>query len=215
MTAAPTPIAILGAGGHAKVVADLVERAPDLYLFGFYDDRAEALPPEVFGVPVRGTRAQLLDDARAGFVKAAVVGIGSNDARVAVASWCEEHGVARVAVVHPSAQLSRGVVIGRGTVVMAGAVINADSVVGDDVIVNTRASVDHDAAIGHGAHIAPGATLCGTVTVGEGAFVCAGATVTPNRRIGAGATVGAGSTVLADVPAGATAVGSPARVVSR
>ena len=53
------------------------------------------------------------------------------------------------------------------------------------------------------------------MTVGEGAFICAGATVTPNRHIGAGATVGAGSAVLADVPAGATAVGSPARVVSR
>ena len=50
------------------------------------------------------------------------------------------------------------------------------------------------------------------MTVGEGALVGIGASVAPGCAIGARATVGAGAAVVRDIPAGATAVGVPARV---
>lgn len=200
-------IFVFGASGHAKVVIDAIERQ-GVYQVEFLADDDPALKGTTFfGYPVIGGKKDLLvwPGTRAG-----IVAIGSNRARRAVSAWLCENGFTRVSVVHPSAQLGRGVTVGPGTVVMAGAVINSDARIGADVIVNTRASIDHDCRVGDGVHIAPGCTLCGTVTVGDGSFVCAGSTVIPNLAIGCGVTVGAGSTVLRSVADGLTVAGTPA-----
>lgn len=210
---ATTPIAIIGAGGHAKVVADVVERASAGRIVGFVDDFAGNAPSPVFGIPVLGPRETLASLHSCGDIRAVIVAIGDNVIRARVAAWCVEHGIPLARAVHPAASVSRGVEIGAGTVVMAGAVLNADTRIGANVIVNTRASVDHDGDIGDGVHLAPGSTLCGRAVIGAGSFICAGATVIPNRTIGAGVTVGAGATVLHDIPDGLTVVGTPARPV--
>ena len=204
-------IFVFGASGHAKVVMDIIERQ-GLYKIAFLVDDDPALNgSEVYGYRVIGGKEALL--ARKGEVSRGIVAIGSITARMKVAKWLTENGFSLVTVVHPSAQLARGVTVGQGCVIMAGAVINSDSRIADNVIVNTRASIDHDCLVRDGVHIAPGAVLCGTVTVGEETFVCAGATIAPNLKIGEHAIIGAGSTVIRDVPDGVTVVGSPARII--
>jgi len=204
---------VFGAGGHAKVVIDLLERAGTGPIRAVFDDDPAAAGRVLLGrYPVAGGRdGALAWRGRAGL---AVVAIGRNGPRAELAGWLGETGfVLAVAAVHPGAALGAGCQLGRGTVVMAGASINADTRIGENVIVNTGASVDHDCVIGHHVHIAPGAVLCGGVTVGELALVGAGAVIVPGIRIGARATIGAGSTVLADVADGATVAGTPARPV--
>lgn len=205
-----SPIFILGAGGHAKVVIDIVERQGAFRIEGVYDDRAAEKGSEFFGYPLRGTRAALLE-ARDRGLKTGILAVGDNRIRKQLAGWMQENGLEPVTAVHPSAVLARGCRLGTGTVVMAGAVLNSDSVVGAHSIVNTHASLDHECSVADFAHIAPGVTLCGLVTVGEGAFVCAGATVRQCLRIGAWATVGAGAVVVRDVDEGQAVVGVPAR----
>ena len=73
------------------------------------------------------------------------------------------------ALVHPSAWIAPGVILGDGVQVMAGVVIQPGCAIGENSIVNTRAGVDHDCSIGCDVHVAPGATLCGAVTVEYGA----------------------------------------------
>ena len=85
---------------------------------------------------------------------------------------------------------------------MTGIVIHPDAVVEDDCLIMQQVTLGQTAGPGapricRGAYIGAGAKVLGPVTVGEGA------------RIGANAVV------LADVPAHATAVGIPARVVAR
>lgn len=202
-------IFIIGAGGHAKVVIDIIERQ-GLYDIAFLVDDDPGLKGiEIYDYPVIGGSAELLQQRQR--IVGGIVAIGNNRARCKVAAWMIHNSFDLVAAIHPSAQLARGVTVGKGTVVMAGAVINSDTRIGNNVIVNTRASIDHDCIIGDGVHIAPGTTLCGSVTVGDGSFICAGVTVIPNRYIGCGVTVGAGSTVIRDVPDGVTVVGSPAK----
>jgi len=136
-------IFVFGASGHAKVVIDIIERQ-GLYEIAFLADDDPALKgKEIYNYQVIGGKPELLaTDIRQG-----IVAIGSNRARGSVTTWLKANGFELVTVLHPSAQLARGVNIGNGTVVMAGAVINSDTSIGNDVIVNTRASIDHDCVI--------------------------------------------------------------------
>ncbi len=210
----PADVVIMGAGGHARVVADVIRCDGRYRISHVVDERADA-PGTALGAPLLPGGDALLDLPAATRPRLAIVGIGSNAVRLRLATWLRDHGFELVTVVHPAATVAGDVVLGRGTVVMPGAVINVGTRVGDSCIVNTRASIDHDGDIGHGVHIAPGATLCGGVRVGDGSFVCAGATIIPYRSIGARATVAAGATVIRDVGDDVTVAGTPARPLTR
>lgn len=201
---------LFGASGHAKVVADIVERAGGAVSFIVDDDPART-GQRLLGHSVIGGRTELLE--RRGGAGLAIVAIGVNAARLSVAEWLAANGFTFASAIHPSAQLGREVRLGAGCVVMANAAINSDTTLGAHCIVNTGASVDHDCVLGDGVHVAPGARLCGGVKVGKGTLVGAGAVVVPGRRIGADAIIAAGAVVLADVPDGRAVAGNPAKLI--
>lgn len=204
-------ILIFGASGHAKVVIDIAEKS-GIPVLGLFDDDVALHGKQVYGYEVKGGKEALLASGSLLPSHCAVVAIGNNAIRTAVAAWLVANGGSLCKpLVHPSAQLARGASIGNGSVVMAGAVINSDSRVGQNAIVNTGAIIDHDCVIEDAVHVAPGVTLCGGVCVGSNTLVGAGAVVHPNQRIGNNVTVGAGATVLNDVEDGCTVVGSPAK----
>lgn len=198
-------VAVVGAGGHAKVVIATLQALGHEVLVALDDDPARR-GDAVLGVPVAGPTAAWLGE-RPG--TSAVLAVGDNRARRRLAGELPGEWLAVVhprAVVHPSARVAPG------AVVFAGAVVQPEARVGAHGIVNTGATVDHDADVGAFAHVAPGAHLCGGVTLGEGVLLGVGAVATPGRTVGAWTTVGAGAAVTADLPAGVTAVGVPARV---
>ncbi len=202
-----TAVAVLGAGGHGKVVVATL-RAAGRTVVACYDDDPARHGEELLGVPVRGPLEAAVNDG----VEAAVLGIGSNRARRAIA---ERLDLPWISAVHPSAVVHESVELGPGTVVFAGAVVQPGSTLGRHVIVNTGASVDHDCRVGDFVHVAPGARLAGGVSVEEGAFFGIGSVAIPGVTVGAWSTLGAGSAAARDVPAGVTALGVPARVVRR
>lgn len=200
---------LFGAGGHAKVVADIVACEGRARVALVVDDDPRRLAQLVLGHKVAGGRKELLERRAAAGL--GIVAIGANAARREVAAWLAAQGFGFASALHPRAYIARAARIGAGTVAMAGAVINPDTEIGMHCVVNTAASVDHDCRLGEGVHVAPGARLCGGVTVETGAFIGAGAVVVPGRRIGAGAIIGAGAVILSDVPDGAKVAGNPAR----
>ncbi|MES3037775.1 MAG: acetyltransferase [Bdellovibrionota bacterium] len=114
-----------------------------------------------------------------------------------------------VTTVHPSAVVGNGVKLGVGTVVMANAVVNPFSVIGDHIIINTSASVDHDCQLENYCSIAPGAVLGGNVKVGQYSAVSLGAKIIHGRSIGEQTVIGAGALVVGDVGSGVVAYGTP------
>lgn len=203
-------IAILGAGGHGRVVADCAEAAgwTDISIF---DDR----PSFDFHSPwpVVGTGADLL--ARVAEFEGLVVGIGANPTRLNWHRQLSNAGARLMSVVHPHAMVSAHAQVGRGSVVFAGAVVNIGARLGEAVIINSGATVDHDCEIADGVHISPGAHLAGGVTVDELSWVGIGAAVREGVIIGRDVTIGAGAIVIKSVEAGLTMVGNPARPLEK
>jgi sugar O-acyltransferase (sialic acid O-acetyltransferase NeuD family) len=206
-------VLILGAGGHAQVVADILMRAHNageqIELVGFLDDDSVSHGRTMLGLPVLGS----IRDLACIVHNALIVGIGDNRTRKRLFDQMQQQGESSIIAEHPTAVVAPDVSIGPGTTICAGVVINPGSVIGANVILNTGCTVDHHNRIGDHAHIAPGVHLGGAVHIGEGTLVGIGATIVPNRRVGPWSTVGAGAVVVDDIPASVVVVGVPARVV--
>lgn len=206
-------IAILGASGHGKVVAEIAE------LTGFdevvfFDDawignEGAGDGKSDFPWEVRGDTEALL--ARVGDFDACVVGIGNNKIRWEKQSLLKQAGARMPLLIHPRATVSTYSDLGEGSVVMANAVINPFVKIGDSCIVNTGATIDHDCILRDAVHVSPGANLGGGVEVGFQSWVGIGACVKQYLEIGSGVMVGAGAAVVKDVPNNQTVVGVPAR----
>lgn len=207
-----TDILVLGAGGHARVVADIIRLLGSFRVVGFLDE----IHPHRYGAAYEGATilggADLLAELGTR-VQHAVVAIGDNEARMRLAAAAIRHGFELPVLVHPTAIIASSVAVGAGSVVGAGVVINPATTIGANAIINTGATVDHDCVIEDGVHIGPGVHIGGHVQVGRAALFGVGSAVKPWTSIGAGATVGVGAAVVADVPAGCTVAGVPARVL--
>jgi len=204
-------LAILGASGHGKVVADTAECC-GWQTVEFYDDAWPAL--EKNGAwPVLGDTATLLKQTN--LFDGIIVAIGNNRIRHKKLLELQAAGARLCSLVHPAATLSRYVSLGEGSVVFAGAVVNVDTRIGLGAILNTGCSIDHDCELGTAVHVCPGARLAGGVAVGGLSWIGIGASVRQLVRIGSGVMVGAGAAVTADVADGVTVVGVPARVSSK
>lgn len=199
-------LALVGAGGHAKVVYDAVVEAGLAGSVRVLDD-----DPARAGAAFLGLRVEAPLGPLAGVPQHVHVAIGENRARWDTSARLRVAGKQLVAVVHPRAQVSTHGVVEAGAFVAALAVLAPGVVVAECAIVNHSAIVDHDCFVGAAAHIAPNATLGGGVRVGVGALIGAGAVVLPGVTIGDWAVVGAGAVVTRPVPLGSTVVGVPAR----
>jgi sugar O-acyltransferase (sialic acid O-acetyltransferase NeuD family) len=201
---AELPLVVFGAGGHGKVVADIL-LAARLPVLGFVDDGREP-GTHVLGLPVVGPAAWLVSNrARV------ALGVGDNRARAKVADACEAAGATLVTAVHPRAVVSASARIEAGAVVMALAVINPDAVVEKGAIVNTAAVIEHDCRIGAFAHVSPNAAMAGACRIGAFAHLGIGASMLPGTSVGDGTIVGGGALVARDLPGAVVARGVPAK----
>ena len=209
----PTRVLILGAGGHGRVVLDILQQLRRYDVVGFLDNNAAIHGRRVDGVLVRGAIVDLARWHRELDAQGVVIAIGDNGIRRGLARETVNLGIPLVNAVHPSATLAQSVTLGSNVVIAAGVVVCAHCQIGNSVILNTGCIVDHYTMVGEGCHICPGVRIAGRVKVEPGAFVGIGATVVPKVTLGCEAIIGAGAVVLHDVPPMATVVGVPAREV--
>lgn len=205
------PLIVIGAGGHAKVVIDVLRAwRSDAEIAGLVDRDLAARP--VNGVPVIGNDASL-PELRSQGIRQAVVALGDNALRFKIGAQLRELGFQLLSPVSPAACLSSTARIGAGVVVMPGAVINADAEVSDLAIVNSGAVVEHDCRVGAAAHLAPRTAAAGGVAIGQRTLIGVGASIIPGISIGDDVVVGGGACVVSDLPSGVLALGVPARII--
>lgn len=190
---------MLGNGGHARVCRDVLALS-GFKEIGYVLSEAGSLGRPTSDDNFLGSDQWLLEQPADELL--IVNGIGGEPDSVIRNTVFDEYssvGFKFATLIHPSAYVADGVILGEGAQIMAGAIIQPNCVIESNVIINTGASIDHDCVVGKHVHIAPGAVLCGGVQIGEGAFVGAQACIIPAIRIGSHSLVGAGLTVRRDV----------------
>lgn len=207
-------LVVYGAGGHAKVVAEIA-RLSQWEVVGFIDGvNLHRKSQSFYGSQILGGD-EILEDLIPSGVKHAIVAFGNNRLRVATARKLVDRGFSLISVIHPSVVYSKDLKIGDGTVVAAGVVVGPSTKIGEHVIINTHATLDHECSVSDGAHIGPGAVVSGGVLVGECAWIGAGAVISDHKEIGVDSIVGAGAVVVKNVPDAVVAVGVPAKVIRK
>lgn len=199
-------LAIMGASGHGKVVAETAELNKWDEIV-FFDD---AWPNIIQNGPwpVSGNFS-ILKDKKNEF-DGILVAIGNNVIRILKYQELIGIGAEISTLIHPDATVSKYADIGQGSVIFAKSVINAGTRLGLGCIVNTSATIDHDCLLGQGVHLSPGSHLAGGVKVGDLSWIGIGACVRELIEIGNRVIVGAGAVVVKNISENQMVAGVPA-----
>ena len=201
-------VVIIGAGGHAKVIADIIIKSGD-EVVGFLDDNIEKDTIVIDNYKVIGKTKDCLklkEDKELYFI----IAIGNNFIRKDIS---KTYNLNYYTAIHPTAVIGMQVQIEKGTVIMANSCINSNTKIGKHCIINTGAIVEHDNIIEDYVHISPNATLCGTVTIREGTHIGAGSVIKNNVTITNNCIIGAGGVVVKNIEESGTYVGVPAKLI--
>ena len=159
-------ILIIGAGGHSKVVYDLLQNKYDYDEIAFLDDNFEDLKIKNNSLNILG-KLDLIEniEIRTKFQNA-FVAIGESYKRVDISKKILQLGFEMPNLIHPTAYISKSVQIGIGNLVLANVVLQADVNIDNYVIINNSCNIDHDCVIEEGVHISPGVIMGGNVKIG-------------------------------------------------
>ena len=210
-------IVIIGSGGHAKVVADILLKRKEvlkeeLNIIGFLDDNFQNLEyREIFNIPILGS-LELIEEFKNKDYEY-IIAIGNNLIRKKIAE--KYSNLIYYTAIHPTAVIGNMVTIEEGTVVMANAVINSYSKIGKHCILNTSCVVEHDNRIEDYVHISPNVTLCGGVAIKEKSWIGAGSNIKQGIIVEKNVIVGAGTVVIRNIENNVTVVGNPARIIRK
>lgn len=195
---------VIGAGGHAKVIIDIIQESNEI-IQGVLDEKN--CDKEIMGIPIIGDyKSFVIHEGAFG-----IIAIGNNRERKEISRFLKS--VKFVKIIHYTSFISKTTIIGEGTVIMSNVSVNASSIIGSHVILNTNSSIDHDCIIENFVHISPNVALAGNVKIGEGTHIGIGSAIIQGVKVGKWATIGAGTVIIRDVPDYAVVVGNPGKVI--
>jgi sugar O-acyltransferase (sialic acid O-acetyltransferase NeuD family) len=207
-------IVIVGSGGHAKVVIDVVHKEGKYRILGLLDSTRE-YGHTTAGYKIIGSEGDLPSIMDSNQLEGVLIAVGDNfvRSRISLRLRAAVPHIKFVATIHPRACIAEDVRIGFGTVVMGGATINSNTDIGNFCIINTNSSVDHDNLFGDFASAAPGSNLGGNCKIGRFSAIGIGATLLQRIEIGEHTIIGAGSVVTRSIPSHTVAFGVPAKPI--
>jgi len=187
-------LAIIGAGGHGKVVGEIA-MLNQYDTIDFFDDKISEI--KNFPFKIIGNLRLLKKNLKN--YDNFFIAIGDNKIRYDKISWLKKEKNNIVSLIHPKSTVSQFSSIGKGSCVMANAVVNPGTFIKEGVIINTSSSIDHDCLIEDYAHISPNCSLSGNVSVGKFTHLGTGTSIHPGIKIGKNVKVGIGSKIYKDI----------------
>lgn len=206
-------VIVVGTGGHAKVVIDILLSMIDVEIIGL---TAKELPvgSEFFGQKVLGNDSILLPmykNKEFDFVAMGVGGFRDNSLRKKIFSAMKGQGLSFISVIHPTAYISKSSKIGEGSIIFPNVSVNTEVEIGMNSIIATGATIDHESILGNNVLISAGVTIGGNVQIKDDSLVALGAKVISGLKIGTNTLIGAGAVVVKDIPDNHVALGLPAK----
>lgn len=207
------PVIVLGAGGHGKVILDMLGVRRHKVL-GITDTDVRKHGREIQNVLVIGDDVSILQwNPEDIFLANGIGSIADTAFRYKVYNFFSDKGYEFISLVHPGAIIAKDVILGKGVQIMAGAIVQPSCSIGDNSIINSGAIIEHDCKIAEHVHIAPGCVLSGGVAIGANSHIGTGAVLIQGIHVGKECLIGAGAVVVKDVSDGQTVMGVPARAV--
>lgn len=211
-------VVLIGAGGHCKVIIDILKQDNGIEIIGLIDKDKEHLGQKVLGVPIIGADNDLpsiFNSNQADSALIAVGGTGDNYLRSKLYNRIKELGYELINAIHPDCTIGSQVQLGMGNVVVGQSIINPGVEVGDNNIINTGSIIEHDVKIGNHVHITPGVSISGEVNIGDYSHLGTGATIIQGIDIGNNCLIGAGAVVIEDIPDNSVVVGNPGEIIHK
>jgi sugar O-acyltransferase (sialic acid O-acetyltransferase NeuD family) len=190
------PLLMIGSGGHARSLIDVVESSSRWHVLGLVG-LPEQVGEEVLGYPVLGCDQDLSSlRQKCAHALLAIGQIGFSTHRQRLEAMLKRLAFALPAVISDRAHVSRHAQLGLGTSVGHGVIVNAGSRIGDCCILNSNALIEHDAVVGDYCHISTGALVNGGVVIGEGSFIGSGAVLREGLILPPQTVISAGKRVM-------------------
>ncbi|WP_369435877.1 acetyltransferase [Lysinibacillus fusiformis] len=204
------PIIILGNGGHASVLTEIM-LLQDREILGFTAPEEQI---SFYGLEYLGTD-EIVETYNPEEVEL-VLGLGTVRISTVRQSLFEEfknQGYIFATCVHPTAIISTTAILAEGVQIMAGAIVQPHAQIGGNTIINTGSIIEHDCVIGSHVHVAPGVTLSGNVHIGVYSHIGTGTSIIQGIKIGGNTLIGAGAVVISNIGTHKKAFGVPAKEV--
>lgn len=207
-------VVIVGSSGHASVIVDIINVEGKYNIVGFIDDFRK-VGDTTLEIPVLGSSKDLPNLIKKYTLNGIIIAIGDNFIRKKVTSEIKiiSPNLNFINCIHPSAIISKNVVIREGTVVMAGSIINPSVIIGAFCILNTNSSIDHDSEMLDFSSLAPNVSTGGGCSIGELSSIGIGSTLKHGIKIGNNTVIGAGSLVLKDIENNVVSYGVPTKII--
>ena len=207
-------IAVIGAGGHSRVVLSEL-----MFAYGLSNCVVVDIGESV-GVKTNFFDCQVLEKNFFSQRNETLLGydyylaIGDNKTRKEWWNYLISQGFSVPNLISKKASISNGVEIGFGNLICPGAHVGPYAKLGDNNIINTHAIIEHESTVGSHTHLAPASRVLGRATVGDLCMIGAGATILDRVNLIQGVQIGAGSVVLDDIALpNSVHVGVPSRKI--
>jgi UDP-perosamine 4-acetyltransferase len=210
-------IILLGAGGHASVVLNILKQYDNIDIIGFTDLNYPALK-KYKGHKILGTDKKLSDIYKNNQATHAFISLGStcnNQLRKNLFNIIIDLGYKSLNIIHKNSVIAENIKLGTGNLISSGVNINPDVIIGNNNIINTGSIIEHGTKIGDHVHVAPGSILAGNVKVGNLSHIGLGARVIEGINIGKNCLIGAGAVIIEDVPDNSVVVGVPGEIIKK
>ncbi|MBW9146124.1 acetyltransferase [Clostridium sp. CM027] len=207
-------IVLVGAGGHCKVIIDIIKSASRYNIVGV-TDKDYNYDKFVLDIPIIGDDSILQELYNTG-VKNAFVCVGALQnilTRENIYNNLKAIGFNIPVLIHKDAMVSPYANVAGGTCIMPGAIINPGAYIEENCVVNTGAVIEHDCKLQRNTHISPKACLAGGVSIGCNTHIGMGSSIIQSVHIGNNVIIGAGAVVIENIADNAVAVGIPSKII--